>query len=119
MSVAGWDDPEEAIEVGTVRPPSRQWLLIWKYSDTAVWITDSPDEKRFAIPLTKVPDNIKYLKMQIDPKRLVIIPIAKGRIGTVSSHDKFGWEESNQVVEGGCQLGIFNKAIIIGHDGPA
>jgi hypothetical protein len=109
---------EKAAQLAASSPNHKvKWLLLFNSSDAAVWNTDSPDEKSFAIPLARVPDSIKYLKMQLDPKRVVIIPMAKDKIATLSSNGKFGWEGTNHVVWGGRQLGIFDKTIIIGHEG--
>ena len=48
---------EKVARSGTLSPNLKvKWLLLFKSSDPAVWNTDSPDVKRFAIPLARVPD---------------------------------------------------------------
>jgi hypothetical protein len=83
--------------------------MIFRSSDPAVWNTDSPDEKRFAIPLARVPQDTQFLKMSIDPDRFVIIAMTKDKLGTVSNQGRFGWEGRNAVVRGGHQLGVFDR----------
>ena len=89
--------------------PRSTWLLIFRSSDPAVWNTRSADRKRFAIPLASVPDDIRFLKVQIEPKKLVVLAITKDKLATVSKQGKYGWEGRNAVVWGGRQLGVFDS----------
>ncbi len=94
-----------------------KWMLVFRSADPSIWNTDSDGNERRAVSLAKLPDGIKYLKMQIDPNQIVIIPMTKGKIGTVSKSETFGWEGRNLLVWGGHQLGIFGLHTKIGAPG--
>jgi hypothetical protein len=109
---------DQATQLSTATLKSK-WMLIFRSADSAVWNSDSIDPKCFAISIANVPDNIKYLKIQLDPKTFVIVPMSKKNIGMESSGTKFGWEGRNRIVWGGRQLGVFDKSINIGKAGYA
>jgi hypothetical protein len=86
------------------------WKLVFRSSDPKIWNTDVNDKTvGYALSISKVPDDVKYLRLQTDSKRnVVIIPITKGRLLDRSAEGGYGWEGTNRLEYGGYHLGVYN-----------
>ncbi len=63
-------------EGGAEAAPIRDWMVLFRSDDPAVWNTDSPGAK-FAVPLRRVPTTIRFLRMKrIDTGATLILPIS-------------------------------------------
>jgi hypothetical protein len=100
------DTLEKLIREGTEKT---RWVRIFRSADPSRWNVDP------AAGGGKVPDNIKYLKIQpIGRKRSVIIEMSNERLGqdeplSPASNRKFAWMGANQFNAGARHLGIFLK----------
>jgi serine/threonine protein kinase len=115
---------ERQIPVGNddlPRPPRSPdapagWVVLFRSLDPSVWNTDSPEEKRFALPVTKAHPDIRYLKLtRLDTGEAQIVPI---RHADLTQHpgnlreNEFGWEGSAQDIFGARHLGIARGPIV-------
>ncbi|QEL16266.1 serine/threonine protein kinase [Limnoglobus roseus] len=56
----------------------KEWLVLFRSDDPTVWNHDSPDERRFAIPVTRAPRDIRYLRLKrMDTGDALIIPVSR------------------------------------------
>ncbi|OWK44446.1 hypothetical protein [Fimbriiglobus ruber] len=107
----------KAIELRGSRPasgptgPTGSWKVIFRSDDATIWNTDTKSGRdQFAIPLAKVPADIRFLKLtEATKKRFVIIEMTKDRLGQVSEQDGYGWNGTNQSVYEGHHLGIYDS----------
>src|SRR5207248_2931592 len=68
------------------RPPpppgksgARGWQVLFRADDPSIWNTDSPDEKRFAIPVSQAHPKVRYLRLKrMDTGEAIIVPIRHG-----------------------------------------
>jgi hypothetical protein len=86
-----------------------RWVLLFRASDPAVWDTDSRERDRFAIPLAKAPEKLRFLKMQLNPKEFIVIAMSKDKLGVWEHRDTIGWTGRNNIAWGGRQLGVFDR----------
>ena len=89
-----------------------RWVRIFRSADPSRWNID-PDRAG----AVKLPENIKYLKMQIARKLLVIIEMTNDRLGKDDtlgdgSGKKYGWIGTNQLSGDARHLGIFGTSAV-------
>ena len=86
-----------------------RWLVLFRSADPSIWNSDvNRGKDNFAISLSAVPKNIKYLRMRADgQKSEVIIPIEKTQLGVWSENGRFGWNGMNYICFNARHLGIF------------
>ena len=85
------------------------WFVIFRSLDPTIWNSDiNLDESPYAVALARVPENIKYLKMQIDGQNPVIIEMNKARLDKLTFADKVGWNGTGSVLWNAGHLGIFD-----------
>ncbi len=104
------DRLEKRIKEGT---QTTRWIRIFRSADPSHWNLDA-DRAGAA----KVPENIKYLKMQIARKMVVIIEMTKDRLGQddalpPGSSKKYGWAGANQSSADARHLGIFVTSAVL------
>ena len=104
------DTLEKRIKEGT---QTTRWVRIFRSADPSHWNLD-PDRAGAA----KVPENIKYLKMQIARKMVVIIDMTNDRLGrddslAPGSGKKYGWAGANQLSADARHLGIFVTSAVL------
>jgi serine/threonine protein kinase len=96
------------------------WLVLFRSADPAVWNTDSPRESKFAIPLSRAPDNVCYLRLKrMDTGDMQIVAIRRADLGRTPSlppDQDFVWNGSNIDAWGGRHLGIGETRPL--NDGP-
>ncbi len=104
------EPPEKAAErVKDAFAEANTWKLVFRSANPEIWNTDVENSKaEYAIPIARVPDDIRYLKLQIDKTRLVIIPITKERLLTQSAEGRFGWQGTSRFQWGGYHLGVYD-----------
>jgi hypothetical protein len=95
------------------------WLVIFRSSDPAIWNTGTNlGANHFAIQLTEVPQNIRYLRMRMmDSQKCVIAEISKDRLGIQSAKGQWGWNGTNEFKWGEYHLGIYDVAQNAAKDG--
>jgi hypothetical protein len=86
------------------------WIVIFRASDPSIWNTNvNAGFDRFAVPLDTVRDDVEFLRMRADAKRVVIIGVTREQLGTSKDADRFGWNGTNDFGYGARTLGIFDK----------
>jgi hypothetical protein len=86
---------------------SRDWQVIFRSANPALWnqdVQDGPSE--FAQPLSRVANDIGYLRMRKDTD-YVIIPITRKQLEEIRDDGRFGWS-SLQHDSGAIHLGIYD-----------
>ena len=90
------------------------WTVIFRSADPSIWNTDAERGRNaFAMPLAKVPNGIKYLRLKrCDTGEYVIIEISKERLGAQSDNDngRFGWNGTCKLEWNTRCLGVYDKA---------
>jgi hypothetical protein len=67
-------------ESGAEVAPIKDWMVVFRSSDPAVWNTDSPGDK-FAVPLRRVPASIRFLRIKrMDTGATLIVPIKQQQL---------------------------------------
>jgi serine/threonine protein kinase len=62
-------------------PAPVHWTVLFRSDDPSVWDTDSKREKKFAIPLEKASEDIRYLRLRrMDTKEALILPITNDQL---------------------------------------
>jgi hypothetical protein len=98
-----------AVSEGTLASAGK-WLVIFRSSDPKIWNTNTRiDKDHFAMPLAKVPNDIKFLRLRTSRTNAVIIKIQKDQLGTQCDIEKYGWNGTNRFAWQANQLGIYNK----------
>jgi hypothetical protein len=91
---------------------AKTWKLVFRSAEPAIWNTSFGDSKsEYAIPIAKLPENIRYLRLQIDKTKVVIIPITKERLLVQSAEGRYGWQGTNSNEFGGCHLGVYDMNV--------
>jgi hypothetical protein len=58
-----------------------RWTVLFRADDPSVWDTDSKRTKKFAIPLERAPDDIRYLRLRrMDTGEDLILPITNEQL---------------------------------------
>jgi serine/threonine protein kinase len=104
---------------GRVRGPlalgkkPERWTVLFRSDDPAVWDTDSPGE-RFAIPLKRAPEDIRYLRLRrMDTEEFLIVPISYNLLDSAAkgSRQTHWWNGTNKNEHGGRHLGIAEEPL--------
>jgi len=86
------------------------WIVIFRSTDPSIWNTNvNAGRDKFAVPLDTVRDDVEFLRMRADVKRVVIIGVTREQLGTSNDAERFGWNGTNAFGYGAHLLGIFNK----------
>lgn len=92
-----------------------EWTIIFRSDDPRVWNTDSAtDPKRFAIPVSELKDDIKYVRIARPDRLYVILSISKEQLVQRSEVGQYGWIGTaerrilNAKDSNALQLGVFN-----------
>jgi serine/threonine protein kinase len=94
------------------KKPER-WTVLFRSDDPSVWDTDSPEPK-FAVPLQRAPQDIRYLRLRrLDTDEFLIVPISYNLLdgaarGTRQTH---WWNGTNKQAFGGRHLGIAEEPL--------
>jgi hypothetical protein len=95
-----------------VKKPER-WTVLFRSDDPAVWDTDSPGEK-FAVPLQRAPEDIRYLRLRrLDTDEFLIVPISHNLLDGAGrgSRQTHWWNGTNKKEYGGRHLGIAQEPL--------
>jgi hypothetical protein len=89
------------------------WRIIFRSGDASIWNTEANRGRDvFAIPLERVPADIRYLKLTETAKgNYVVIEMTKARLDKLSDQDGYGWQGTNRLAAKGYHLGIFDTAM--------
>ena len=91
-------------------PDEGDWITIFRSADPAIWNSDVNDgPNRFAVPLSRVPAGIKYLRLKIDDERFVIVEVTRQQLGKRVENGQIGWVGDNHRQWNGRHLGIYNR----------
>lgn len=86
------------------------WFVVFRSGDPSVWDSDSKEANRYAIPLDKVSEEIKFLKLKrTDSNAAIIIPMTKGQLRTQFENETSGWIGTKRFEWKAYHLGVFNK----------
>jgi hypothetical protein len=90
--------------------PEPGWVVLLRSLNPTLWDTDTNQGKyAYAIPLSKAPDGVQYLKMNIvGSKEYVIIPMTNDNLKKRIDYDTVGWDGENRLSWHGCHLGIYS-----------
>jgi serine/threonine protein kinase len=98
---------EMAVEKKVPVPP--RWTVLLRSDDPTVWNSDSAGE-RFAIPLKRAPDPIRFLRLRrMDTREALVLPLTRKELDGVSfpnAPGEYRWNGTNRVEWGGRHLGI-------------
>jgi len=87
-----------------------QWIVIFRAAKPDAWNTDSSDSPaNFAIPLSKLPPIVKFVRLRRANGETVILPIDRGAIGAETTTEPFGWNGTNLEQFGSRTLGITDR----------
>lgn len=89
-------------------PKEKEWLVLFRSSNPAIWNTNVKTAADFALSLDKVPDGISYLRITREMD-FVIIPMTKDRLTRVTDDGRFGFEGTAHDGSGGRHLGVYSK----------
>ena len=111
--------PVEAAEKKKSPPPQSPgrdgWMVVFRSADPAIWnsnVNRSKDD--FAISLSAVPDDIKYLRIARRGKGRGQSCRWKTKLAVRSDNGRFGWNGTGYNWSGGRHLGIYS----LGFTGP-
>jgi hypothetical protein len=94
------------------------WLVLFRSDDPTVWNTDSPDEKRYAIPVARAPNSIRYVRLKrMDTGEMQILPIRHAQLAEspkLIGAEPFVWNGAANVAHAGRHLGIAESRPIRG-----
>jgi hypothetical protein len=105
---------EKAIEeIQSAMPKSaleEAWLVVFRSNNASIWDTDTREGiNRFAVKLSDVPDNIRFLRMRSSDGDSVIIPISKASLAHYICGKNYIWTGYKQVIYGATVLGIGDR----------
>ncbi|MCE9546965.1 MAG: hypothetical protein K8T25_15940 [Planctomycetia bacterium] len=93
------------------------WLVLFRSGDPSIWDSDSRQVNHYAIPLDRVPEEIKFLKLKrMDTNAAIIIPISKAQLRTQVDGERVGWMGTNKFEWKAFHLGIYNKQWVLNRD---
>ncbi len=96
--------PDTAAEPG--------WVVLFRGADPTIWDTDTNTSKlRYAVPLSKAPDGVQFLKLRIGANRYVIIPMTNDNLNKQTDDGVFGWQGECSESWHGFHLGIYYAAV--------
>ncbi len=86
------------------------WRILFRSSDPASWNTDTMRGwDHFAVLLSRVPSDIRYLKMTETYKgEFVIVEITRSRLADAAENDGYGWNGTKTHRWNGYHLGIYD-----------
>ena len=91
-------------------PGHRGWQVLFRSDDPTIWNTDSPDDKRFAIPIARADKRVRYLRLKrMDTGEILIVPITHSSLlQAPKTMGKQGhvWNGTADEAYGGRHLGI-------------
>lgn len=100
-------------KIAGVGPPKKDngdWNVIFRSSDPRIWNSDVDEgSNRFAIPLSRAPKNIRYLKLSNESGQFVIIRMLNRDLPKRRESGDIGWMGTNLDKWNGRHLGIYNK----------
>jgi hypothetical protein len=118
LAGAGWvalrgglfaDNPVPMPSKAPPTPPAR-WTVLFRADDPSLWNTDSRRGEQFAVPLSKAPATIRYLRLRrLDTDEALILPLTADRLGTAPQpvpDQGYAWNGSAKEDWGGLHLGI-------------
>jgi hypothetical protein len=86
------------------------WVTLFRSADAADWDTDTHRDSRFAIPLARADERIRYLRLtRTDTGEALIVPITRARLAqaaTTPGDHEFAWHGKSAEKFGGRHLGI-------------
>ncbi|OWK40530.1 hypothetical protein [Fimbriiglobus ruber] len=87
-------------------------IVIFRSAEPTIWnTTTNRGANMFAIPLLRVPNSIRYLRLtEVAKRRSVIIEMTKDRLHKLTAQDGFGWNGTNENVYRAHHLGVFDLA---------
>jgi serine/threonine protein kinase len=92
------------------RPPPAHWTVLFRADDPSLWNTDSRRGDQFAVPLSRAPAALRYVRLRrLDTGEALILPLTADRLGTVPQpvpDHGYAWNGSAQEDWGGRHLGI-------------
>lgn len=87
-----------------------EWIVIFRSSDPSLWDSVANDaENRFARPVSSVPDDIEYLRLQAAPDKYIIIAVTKDQLAEGNGGDRYRWHGRNDLKFNARQLGVFDS----------
>ncbi len=87
------------------------WTVIFRSDDPTIWNTTKRGKDQFAMPLDKVPNGVRYLKLtEMTKKTIAIVEMTNSRLGDRTVVDGYGWNGSNSLSHGGYHLGIYDDS---------
>lgn len=87
----------------------RGWFVLFRSADPSIWNTNtSGGPQRYAVPLSRCPDDIRYLKLSAGDAGYVILAVTKDQLPKLNSGAKFNWNGSGHKEWGAIHLGITN-----------
>ncbi|MCA8992298.1 MAG: hypothetical protein KDA88_09985 [Planctomycetaceae bacterium] len=91
-------------------PDDGNWVVMFRSESPKFWNTNTNDgPNRFAIPLSRAPSNIKYLRLKHEDGSSVIIEMSKSQLGKQFERGQFGWVGTNLNQWNGRHLGIYDR----------
>ncbi len=88
-----------------------EWSVLFRSDNPGDWAKEVDFKDRHAVPLSKAPRNIRFLRLKrVSVGNTVIIPMSDemlGKNGAVS--EKYGWAGGNQNGWGGHHLGVYQN----------
>jgi serine/threonine protein kinase len=95
-------------------PPSsatNRWTVLLRSSDPSVWNTDSPSKDKFAIPVSRAPKDVRYLRLKrMDTGEYQIVSVRHAELSDtpkqMPENQDFVWNGAANEAFGGRHLGI-------------
>ena len=93
-------------------PPEPGWVVLFRSANPMLW--DPPQEVKigengYAIPLSKAPDGIQFLKLKlVGTNRYVIVPMTNDGLKKQSDDGVIGWDGENRQNWHGYHLGVYS-----------
>ena len=86
------------------------WMVVFRSADPSIWNSNvNRGKDDFAISLSVVPDDIRYLRMRAAGQRPeAILPMEKTKLAIRSDNGRFGWNGTACRAWGGRHLGIYS-----------
>lgn len=107
------DKLAEKLTVQKDAPGEVGWFVLFRSFDPQIWDSDKNlGKNNFAVPLSKAPDGVQFLKLTLLATRAyVIIPATNDALKKKNDAVAFGWQGEASELQHGYHLGIYATPI--------
>lgn len=88
---------------------TQDWITVFRGDDPKIWNTKTDEGfVHYAMPLSSLPNNIRFIRIRRRNGEEVIIGMTKDRLAAVSFDGRYGWNGSGQQMYDDVMLGVLD-----------